>query len=68
MRLMNLYQPFAETLEGDAFDDLRTRYAARYEQAVYRMQEHLEAIAPLVPKAWYERLKARIILEPAAVV
>jgi hypothetical protein len=61
LRLVNLYKVFAETLEGDVFDELRTHYEARYDRIVFQMQDHLGEIAPLIPSAWYERLHQLLI-------
>jgi hypothetical protein len=55
LKLINLYDTFAKTFEGDAFDDLRHEYDALFDHMIGQSEQLLPALADRVPRNWYQR-------------
>lgn len=60
LKLIDLYDDFAATLEGDSFDDFRLIYEARFHQALLHAETLLPTLKAAVPPHWLDTLNARL--------
>jgi tetratricopeptide (TPR) repeat protein len=60
LKILKLYDTFARTLEGEAFESLRRQYDARYEQVLNRAEQLLPQLADRVPSPYYESIIERL--------
>jgi hypothetical protein len=60
LKLIKLYDTFARTFEGEAFEQLRHQYEARFDRTLTQTERLLPVVADVVPRAWYEQLTMMI--------
>lgn len=60
LKLLDLYDEFARPVEGEAFEEIRRIYDARYDQVLYTAQDFLAQLTGRIPAHWQHHLLAKI--------